>query len=74
MSAVKRKLRNKSLKQECEIIRHIKKGMTKKEASKNFRVRKISFNVDKKTKRNVSPYCKKLHRPSKKYEDVITKK
>ena len=48
MSAVKRKLRNKSLKQECEIIRHIMKGMTKKEASKNFRVPKISFNVDKK--------------------------
>ena len=48
MSAVKRKLRNKSLKQECEIIRHIKKGMTKKEASKNFRVPKISFNVDEK--------------------------
>ena len=67
MSAVKRKLRNKSLKQECEIIRHIKKGMANKEASKNFRVPKISFNVDKKqremflrTARNFIVYQKNM--------------
>ena len=32
MSSVKRKLTNKTLVQKCEIIRHIEKGMTNKEA------------------------------------------
>ena len=46
MSAVKRKLRNKSLKEECEIIHHIKKGMVNKEASKISAVPKNTFSVD----------------------------
>ena len=36
MSSVKRKLTNKTLVQKCEIIRHIEKGMTNKEASERF--------------------------------------
>ena len=39
-SSVKRKLTNKTLVQKCEIIRHIEKGMTDKEASERFGVPK----------------------------------
>ena len=53
MSVVKRKLRNKSLKKECEIIRHIEKGMTNKKGPEKFGVPKNAISTwIKKTKRN----------------------
>ena len=53
MSAVKRKLRNKSLKKECEIIRHIEKGMANKKGPEKCGVPKNAISTwMKKTKRN----------------------
>ena len=40
MSAVKQKLKNSKLKQKCQIIRQIEKGMTSKEASEKVVVLK----------------------------------
>ena len=53
MSSVKRKLTNKTLVQKWEIIRHIEKGMTNKEASERFGVLKntISTWIKNKEKR-----------------------
>ena len=45
MSSVKRKLTNKTLVQKCEIIRHIEKGMTNKEASERFGVPKNTIST-----------------------------
>ena len=45
MSSVKRKLTNKTLVQKCEIIRHIEKGMTNKEASERFGVAKNTISI-----------------------------
>ena len=50
MSAVKRKLRNKSLKKECEIIRHIEKGMAKKKGPEKFGVPKNAISTWMKNK------------------------
>ena len=49
MSSVKRKLTNKTLVKNWEIIRHIEKGMTNKEASERFgSAEKHYFYMDKK--------------------------
>ena len=45
ISSVKRKLTNKTLVQKCEIIRHIEKGMTNKEASERFGVLKNTIST-----------------------------
>ena len=45
MSSVKRKLTNKTLVQKCEIIRHIEKGMTNREASERFGVPKNTIST-----------------------------
>ena len=45
MSAVKRKLANKSLKEKCEIIRHIERGMAYKEAYEKFAVPKNTIST-----------------------------
>ena len=42
---VKRKSTNKTLVQKCEIIRHIEKGMTNKEASERFGVLKNTIST-----------------------------
>ena len=45
ISAVKGKIANKSIKEKCEIICHIEKGMVNKEASKKFGVLKNSISI-----------------------------
>ena len=77
MSAVKRRLINKPLKEKCKNIRHFEKGMANKEASEKFGVfgvPKMQFQRGCKTKRKFSVHCKKLHCLPKKYVAVITKK
>ena len=63
MSVVKRKLTNKSLKDKCEIICHIVKGMANKKASKKFGVPKniIPARIKNKEKRFSVLREKKLH-------------
>ena len=50
MSAVKQKLKNSKLKQKCQIIRQIEKGMTSKEASEKFGVPKNAISTWMKNK------------------------
>ena len=54
MSAVKRKLRNKSLKKECEIIRHIEKGMANKKGPEKFGVPKNAISTWMKKQRETT--------------------
>ena len=50
MSAVRRNLKNKSLKEKCEIICHIEKGVANKEASEMYGVPKNTISTWMKSK------------------------
>ena len=74
MSPVKRKLTNKTLVQKCEIIRHIEKGMTNKEASERFGVLENTISTWIKIRINFWLHYKKPRRIHKSYVAVITLK
>ena len=70
ISSVKRKLTNKTLVQKCEIIRHIEKGMTNKEASKRFGVPKNTISTWIKNKEKLLAALQETASHTKKIERV----
>ena len=65
--SVKRKLNTKTLKKKCDILSHIKKGMTNKEAADKFGVPKSTISTWVKNKQKIfqaleenAPSTKKL--------------
>ena len=65
--SVKRKLNTKTLKEKCDILSHIEKGMTDKEAADKFGVPKNTISTWSKNKENIfqaleesAPSTKKL--------------
>ena len=72
---VKRKLNTKTLKEKCDILSHIEKGMTNKEAADKFGVPKNTISTWIKNKEKIfqaleesAPSTKKLH--DRQYEKV----
>ena len=53
--SVKRKLNTKTLKEKCDILSHIEKGMTNKEAADKFGVPKTTI-----SKKNLKRFFKRL--------------
>ena len=52
--SVKRKLNTKTLKEKCDILSHIEKGMTNKEAADKFGVLKNTISIWIKNRKNFS--------------------
>ena len=52
--SVKRKLNSKALKEKCDILSHIEKRTTNKEAAENLVCLNTSFQLGLKTKKNFS--------------------
>ena len=58
----KRKLNTKTLKEKCDVLSHIEKGMTKKEAADKFGVPKNTFQLGLKIKKKFFEHLKKVLR------------
>ena len=69
--SVKRKLNTKTLKEKCDILSHIEKGMTNKEAADKFGVPKTTI-----SKKNLKRFfkCLKVLQALRNYVVVNTKK
>ena len=72
--SVKRKLNTKTLKEKCDILSHIEKGMTNKEAADKFGVLKTPFQLGLKTKKNFFKRLKKVLQALRNNVVVNTKK
>ena len=72
--SVKRKVNTKTLRETCDILLHIKKGVTNKEAVNKFGVPKTPFQLGLKTKKNIFKRLKKVLQALRNYVFVSTKK
>ena len=70
--SVKRKLNTKTLKEKCDILSHIEKGMTNKEADKLVCL-KTPFQLGLKTKKKFFKRLKKVLQALRNYVVVNTK-
>ena len=72
--SVKRKLDTKTLKEKCDILSHIEKGMTNKEAADKFGVPKNTISTWIKNKEKFFKRLKKVLQALRNYVVVNTKK
>ena len=72
--SVKRKLNTKTLKEKCDILSHIEKGMTNKGAAGKFGVPKNTISTWIKNKKKIFKRLKKVLQALRNYEVVNTKK
>ena len=72
--SVKRKLNTKTLKETCDILSHIEKDMTNKEAADKFGCLKTPFESGLRTKKKFFKHLKKVLQVLRNYEVINTKK